>query len=62
MKKVSQAALAKAAFEALSEFRFRIRRFERFSEDILQARGITPLQYLLLHLKGIPGREHASIG
>ena len=63
MKKLSDDPLTKAEFEALSEFRFQIRRFERFSEDAVQACGITPLQYLLLlHVKGFPGREHASIG
>ena len=55
--------LTKAEFEALSEFRFQLRRFERFSEDVVQAAGITPLQYLLLlHLKGYPGRHHATVG
>jgi DNA-binding MarR family transcriptional regulator len=63
MKKASGDPLTKAEFEALSEFRFQIRRFERFSEDAVQARGVTPLQYLLLlHVKGFPGRECASIG
>ena len=55
--------LTKADFEALSEFRYQIRRFERFSEDVVQAEGITPLQYLLLlHIKGFPGREFATVG
>jgi DNA-binding MarR family transcriptional regulator len=55
--------LTKTEFEALSEFRFQIRRFERFSEDIVQTFGITPLQYLLmLHVKGFPGREFATVG
>jgi DNA-binding MarR family transcriptional regulator len=55
--------LTKTEFEALSEFRFQIRRFERFSEDIVQTFGITPLQYLLLlHIKGYPGREFATVG
>ena len=63
MKKASQDPLTKAEFEALSEFRFQIRRFERFSEDAVQACGITPLQYLLLlHVKGYPGREFATVG
>ena len=58
-----QKPLTKPEFEALSEFRFRIRRFERFSEDLVQAAGITPLQYLLLlHLKGYPGRTFATVG
>ncbi len=56
-------ALTKTDFEALSEFRFQIRRFERFSEDVVQAAGITPLQYLLLlHVKGYPGRNWATVG
>jgi DNA-binding MarR family transcriptional regulator len=55
--------LTKAEFEALSEFRFQIRRFERFSEDAVQAFGITPLQYLLLlHVKGFPERAWATVG
>jgi len=55
--------LTKTEFEALSEFRYQIRRFERFSEDIVQAEGITPLQYLLLlHVKGFPGRTFATVG
>jgi DNA-binding MarR family transcriptional regulator len=58
-----KAPLTKAEFEALSEFRFQIRRFERFSEDVVQASGITPLQYLLLlHIKGFRGRNFASVG
>lgn len=55
--------LAKSDFEVLSEFRFQMRRFERFSETAVQAQGITPLQYLLLlHVKGYPGRDFASVG
>ena len=55
--------LKKSDFEALSEFRYQMRRFERFSEDAVQAEGITALQYLLLlHIKGYPGREWATVG
>lgn len=55
--------LNKKEFEALAEFRFQWRRFERFSETAIQARGITPLQYLLLlHIKGFPGRDYANVG
>lgn len=40
-----------------------MRRFERFSEQAAQSEGITPLQYLLLlHVKGYPGRDWATIG
>jgi DNA-binding MarR family transcriptional regulator len=56
-------ALSKSDFAALSEFRFQMRRFERFSEDVVQAHGITPLQYLLLlHIKGYPDRDWATVG
>ena len=55
--------LTKTEFEALSEFRYQMRRFERFSEDVVQTEGITPLQYLLLlHIKGYPGRDWATVG
>jgi DNA-binding MarR family transcriptional regulator len=55
--------LSKADFSVLSEFRYQMRRFERFSEDAVQAEGITPLQYLLLlHIKGYQGREWATVG
>ena len=62
MKK-STRDLHKTDFEQLSEFRYQMRRFERFSEQAAQGEGITPLQYLLLlHVKGYPGREWATIG
>ncbi|CAB3748566.1 MarR family winged helix-turn-helix transcriptional regulator [Paraburkholderia humisilvae] len=55
--------LSKADFEQLSEFRYQMRRFERFSEQAAQGEGITPLQYLLLlHIKGYPDRAWATIG
>jgi len=55
--------LAKKDFEALSQFRYQMRRFERFSERAAQAEGLTPQQYLvLLHIKGVPGRDWASVG
>jgi len=58
-----QGGLAKADFEQLSEFRYQMRRFERFSEQAAQGEGITPLQYLLLlHIKGYPQREWATVG
>ncbi len=46
----------------LAEFRYQLRRFLRFSEELTQAHGMTPLQYLLLlQVKGYPGREWATI-
>jgi len=47
----------------LSEFRYHMRRFMRFSEEAAHAEGTTPQQYLvMLHIKGFPGREWATIG
>src|SRR6201995_5489399 len=62
MKEASR-ALSKEDFEQLSEFRYQMRRFERFSEQAAQNEGITPLQYLLLlHIKGYPERDWATVG
>jgi DNA-binding MarR family transcriptional regulator len=53
----------KADYEALAEFRYQLRRFLRFSEDVTRAAGITPLQYqLLIQVKGFPGRDWATVG
>jgi len=60
---MSKGALYKEEFETLSHFRYQLRRFLRFSEDVTQKHGVTHLQYLLLlHIKGYPGREWATIG
>jgi DNA-binding MarR family transcriptional regulator len=59
----TKTALNKEDFNVLSEFRYQMRRFEHFSDAAIQAEGITPLQYLLLlHTKGYPGREWATVG
>ena len=53
---------AKAEFETLSDFRYQLRRFQRWSEQLTRRHGITTLQYLLmLHVKGFAGREWATI-
>lgn len=60
---MSKKTLSKKEFETLSEFRYRLRRFLRFSEQVTRRNGITPLQYLLLlHVKGFPGRHWATVG
>ncbi|HEY9104297.1 MarR family winged helix-turn-helix transcriptional regulator [Chitinimonas sp.] len=57
------ASLDKAQYEALSEFRYQLRRFLHFSESAARAQGLTPLQYLLmLHIRGFAGREWATVG
>ncbi|CAG9180033.1 MarR family winged helix-turn-helix transcriptional regulator [Cupriavidus respiraculi] len=58
-----QPQLEKQDFEALSDFRYQLRRFFRFSEDAVRAEGVTVQQYLLmLHIRGCPGKDWASIG
>lgn len=58
-----QKTLKKKDFETLSDFRYQLRRFLRFSEDAARTHGITHLQYqLLLHVRGFPGREWATVG
>lgn len=59
----SNETLTKPQYEALSEFRYQLRRFFNFSEAVVKSAGITPLQYLLLlHIRGFPGRDWASVG
>jgi DNA-binding MarR family transcriptional regulator len=54
--------LSKKDYEVLADFRYQLRRYLRFSEEVSQAHGITALQYLLLlQVKGYPGREWATI-
>ena len=62
MEKIKPACLEKKHYEALSEFRYQLRRFLHFSETAAKAEGITPLQYqLLLHVRGFPGRDWANV-
>ena len=50
-------------YRALADFRYELRRFLRYSEQVTRRHGVTPLQYqLLLQVKGYPGREHATVG
>jgi DNA-binding MarR family transcriptional regulator len=57
------APVTKRQYEALANFRYQLRRFLRYSEQVTRSHGITPLQYqLMLQIKGYPGREWASIG
>jgi DNA-binding MarR family transcriptional regulator len=50
-------------YEALAEFRYELRKFLRYSEELTRRHGVTPLQYqLMLQIKGYPGRQRATIG
>jgi DNA-binding MarR family transcriptional regulator len=54
--------LAKSQYEALAEFRYQIRRFQRFSEEVAREAELEPQQHqLLLAIKGSPD-ERLSIG
>jgi DNA-binding MarR family transcriptional regulator len=62
-KSSRERSLAKHDFEQLADFRYQLRRFLRFSEEVTRSHGITSLHYqLLLQLQGYPGREWASVG
>lgn len=59
---MSDRKMSKADFETLANFRYELRRFLRFSEEVTHDNGIRPLQYLLLlQIKGFPGREWATV-
>lgn len=63
MPKPDARPLNKHDFEVLADFRYQIRKFVRFSEQLARQHGIQPLQYLLLlHIKGYPGRDWATVG
>jgi DNA-binding MarR family transcriptional regulator len=60
---MANAAPGKKEFESLSDFRYQLRCFLRFSEELTHRFGVTNLQYLLLlHVKGYKGRDWATIG
>jgi DNA-binding MarR family transcriptional regulator len=50
-------------YQALAEFRYQLRRFIRYSEQVARAAGIEPQQHqVLLAIKGLPNGEKATIG
>ncbi len=56
-------AMTRRQYRALADFRYELRRFLRYSEQVTRRHGVTPLQYqLLLQVKGYPEREHATVG
>lgn len=55
--------LNKRDFETLADFRYQIRKFVRFSEQLALKHGIKPRQYLLLlQIRGYPDRDWATVG
>ena len=54
--------LSKTDLETLARFRYALRRFMRFSEEVTHRNGVTPLQYMLmLQIRGFPGRDWATV-
>jgi DNA-binding MarR family transcriptional regulator len=59
---MSTRRMSEVNFETLARFRYQLRRFLRFSEEVTRLNGVTPLQYqLMLQIKGFPGREWATV-
>lgn len=53
----------KVDYEALAEFRYSIRLFLNFSEQVARAAGIEPQQHqAVLAIKGLPRNQRATIG
>ncbi|WP_076864572.1 MarR family winged helix-turn-helix transcriptional regulator [Bradyrhizobium mercantei] len=54
---------SQADYEALSQFRYLIRRFLEFSQDAAKAEGLTPRQHqALLAIRGYPGGGPVAVG
>lgn len=52
-----------AEYEMLAAFRYALRQFLRFSENIVGRVGLTPQQHqVLLAIRGFPGRARLTIG
>lgn len=50
-------------YRALADFRYELRRFLRYSEEVTRRHGMTPLQYqMLLQIRGHADRSYATIG
>ena len=55
-------SISHAEYRKIAEFRYRIRRFLHFSEEVTRAHGIEPQQHqLLLAIKGLPKGTRPTI-
>ncbi|WP_318502479.1 helix-turn-helix domain-containing protein [Bacillus sp. T3] len=53
--------VSKEVYEYLAEFRYQLRKFQKFSETAAKQIGITPQQHqLILAIKGFPGRDYVT--
>ena len=49
-------------YRAMADFRYELRRFLRYSEELTRRHGMTPLQYqMLLQIKGSASREPSTV-
>jgi DNA-binding MarR family transcriptional regulator len=63
VKKTDDTEVTPRQYRALADFRYQLRRFLRYSEEVTRRHGLTPLQYqLLLQIKGYPRGERATVG
>lgn len=58
-----KAIMRRKDYEALASFRYAMRRFFRFSEEMAGRYGLSNRQYqALLTIRGFPGRDEVTIG
>jgi len=58
---LSKEPLPKQVYEQLAMFRYRIRKFIRFSEEAARSKGLTPQYHqLMLSIMGFPDRDYAT--
>jgi len=56
-------SMTRSQYEALATFRYELRRFLRYSEQVTRRHGLTPLQYqLMLQIRGFPGGRSPTVG
>ena len=62
-RSAAAAARDRLDYAVLADLRYQIRRFLRVRETVARAAGVEPQQYLLLlQVKGLEGRQPATIG
>jgi DNA-binding MarR family transcriptional regulator len=55
-------SMTRRQYEALARFRYELRRFMRYSEQVTRRHGLTPLQYqLMLQIRGFPGGREPTV-
>ncbi|MEC0225724.1 MarR family winged helix-turn-helix transcriptional regulator [Paenibacillus alba] len=58
---MNEKQLPKYVYEQLALFRYRIRKFIRFSEEAARGKGLTPQYHqLMLSIMGFPERDYAT--